>query len=243
MSVDEYIFAENVRKAIESFKAGNTILLFDMEGREEETDFAIPAEAVKPSDVRLMRKEGGGLICVSLDALAAEKLGLPLMSDLLISASEVDPSILKTIEKSGDLKYDSRSSFSLWVNHRKTRTGIPDNDRALTINEVANSVKKTLNAEPVDFGIEFRTPGHVALLRAAEGLTNERCGQTELSVALAHMSGITPAVAICEILDDHSGTALSKKKAIELSNKKEMVFVEGSEIVEAYETWKELNSY
>ena len=47
----------------------------------------------------------------------------------------------------------------------------------------------------------------------AERLLTSEEGQTELSVAMAIIAGITPAVTVCEMLDDHSGLALSKNDA------------------------------
>ncbi|KXS44601.1 MAG: 3,4-dihydroxy-2-butanone 4-phosphate synthase [Methanolobus sp. T82-4] len=230
-------YSENIRRAITALQNGEMILLFDLEGREAETDFTIPAMAVKPSDVRWMRKDAGGLICVALDPDASEELGLPLMADIIREANQQNISLSKVVEKGGDLKYDSRSSFSIWVNHRDTRTGIPDNDRALTINKLGEVVDKTLNGEQVHFGNEFRTPGHVATLRAAKGLVHERMGQTELSITLAKIAGITPAMVVCEMLDDDTGRALEKDDAKQYGIDNDIVFVEGEEVVEAYEIW------
>ncbi len=230
-------YSENIRRAITALQNGEMILLFDLEGREAETDFTIPAMAVKPSDVRWMRKDAGGLICVALDPDASEELGLPLMADIIREANQQDISLGKVVEKGGDLKYDSRSSFSIWVNHRDTRTGIPDNDRALTINKLGEVVDKTLNGEEIHFGSEFRTPGHVATLRAAKGLVHERMGQTELSITLAKIAGITPAMVVCEMLDDDTGRALEKEDAKQYGTDNNLVFVEGEEVVEAYEIW------
>ncbi|WP_425487357.1 3,4-dihydroxy-2-butanone-4-phosphate synthase [Methanolobus zinderi] len=230
-------YSENIRRAITALQNGEMILLFDLEGREAETDFTIPAMAVKPSDVRWMRKDAGGLICVALDPDASEELGLPLMADIIREANQQNISLGKVVEKGGDLKYDSRSSFSIWVNHRDTRTGIPDNDRALTINKLGEVVDKTLNGEEIHFGSEFRTPGHVATLRAAKGLVHERMGQTELSITLAKIAGITPAMVVCEMLDDDTGRALEKDDAKQYGIDNDIVFVEGEEVVEAYEIW------
>ncbi|MDN5308989.1 MAG: 3,4-dihydroxy 2-butanone 4-phosphate synthase [Methanolobus sp.] len=230
-------YSENINKAMEALQNGRMILLFDMEGREAETDFTIPAKAVTPSDVKWMRKDAGGLICVALDPHASEKLGLPFMADILREARQSSNSLGNIVEKGGDLKYDSRSSFSIWVNHRDTRTGIPDNDRALTINKLGDIVDRALDGEVPDFGKEFRTPGHVATLRAAGKLVHERMGQTELSIALAKIAGITPAMVVCEMLDDNTGRALSKEDAIRYGKDKGLVFVEGEEVVKAYNTW------
>nr|WP_235856173.1 3,4-dihydroxy-2-butanone-4-phosphate synthase [Methanolobus halotolerans] len=230
-------YSENIRRAVTALQNGEMILLFDLEGREAETDFTIPATAVKPSDVRWMRNDAGGLICVALDPDASEKLGLPLMADIIREANRSNSALSRIVEKSGDLKYDSRSSFSIWVNHRDTRTGIPDNDRTLTINKLGEVVKNTLDGENIHFGNEFRTPGHVATLRAAKGLVHERMGQTELSITLAKIAGITPAMVVCEMLDDETGNALEKKDAEQYGNDHNLVFVEGEEVVEAYEIW------
>ena len=223
MSLDE---------AIEATRKGRMILLFDSEDREGETDMVIPALNVTPADVARMRRNGGGLICVAIHAQAAERLGLPFISDILRGASLDGHRSLRTlVEKKGDIPYDSRSSFSLWVNHRDTFTGITDNDRALTISKVGENVEKVMSGEKIDFGDEFRSPGHVALLRAASGLLKERRGQTELSIELALRAGISPSMVVCEMLDDKTGKALSKKDARKYSILHNMPFVEGKDIM------------
>jgi 3,4-dihydroxy 2-butanone 4-phosphate synthase len=224
----------SILKAIEAVRNGNMVLLFDDDDREGETDLVMPAQSVTPADVARMRHDGGGLICVAIHATAAQKLGLPFISDVLHSVSLNGHRSLRTlVEKKGDIPYDSRSSFSLWVNHRGTFTGITDNDRALTINKIGETVGKVLNGEKIDFGRDFRSPGHVALLRAASGLLDERRGQTELSVQLALMAGICPSMVVCEMLDDRTGKALSKEDAKKYSLQYNMPFIEGKNILEA----------
>ncbi|HJH32370.1 MAG TPA: 3,4-dihydroxy-2-butanone-4-phosphate synthase [Methanosarcinaceae archaeon] len=237
MNYNDTNYTKNIIRALQAVRKGEMIFIFDSEGREGETDFTIPAGAVTPNDVKWMRRDGGGLICVALDTDTSGQFGLPFISDVLRDASNSNSSLKTTVEKGGDLAYDTRSSFSLWVNHRDTRTGIPDNDRALTINKLAEVVDRTLAGENVIFGSEFRTPGHVALLRAAKGLVNERLGQTELSIAIARMAGITPAMVVCEMLDEDSGMALSKADAKAYATDRALVFLEGSEIVDAYNKW------
>jgi 3,4-dihydroxy 2-butanone 4-phosphate synthase len=228
-----------IEDAIRALRDGKFILLYDFDDRERETDFAIRADAVTPGDILRMRKDGGGLICTAIHPDAAYQLGLPFASDIFrqCAAYELDG----VIEKTGDIPYDRRnhSSFSLWVNHRSTFTGITDRDRAVTINAVAEQVKHALNGRDTDFHRQFRTPGHVALLRAAAGLLDVRHGQTELSVALAEMAGITPAITICEMLDDNSGNALSKEDARRYARKHGLVFVEGPEVVDQWQNGRE----
>ena len=216
----------------EALRNGKMILLYDADNREGETDMVIPALNATPADVARMRCDGGGLICVAIHGEAADRLGLPFMTELLKSVSMNGYNSLRSlVEKKGDIIYDSRSSFSLWVNHRNTFTGITDNDRAFTINKVAEMVGKVMNGEKLDFGKEFRSPGHVALLRAASGLLDERRGQTELSIQLALMSGINPSMVVCEMLDGKTGRALSKEDARKYAIKYNMPFIEGKDIL------------
>ncbi|MDI9633228.1 MAG: 3,4-dihydroxy-2-butanone-4-phosphate synthase [Methanolinea sp.] len=221
-----------IRDALRALREGQFILLYDFDEREGETDFAIRADAVGPAHVARMRRDGGGLICTAVHPDAARAMGLPFASDLLSR----DPHLARL---NGEVPYDreNRSSFSLWVNHRDTYTGITDRDRALTINAIAYHVKKSLNGGGADFFADFRSPGHVAILRAADGLLSRRRGQTELSIALAVMAGIPPAVTICEMLDDATGLALGKEPAREYARRNGLVFVEGREVLEAWDAY------
>lgn len=230
-----------IEKAIESLKNGKMILLFDAADREGETDFVIPASKITTEHIYQMRKDGGGLICVAIDPKAAAKLGLPFYADILRN-SHTNENVQKLVEKDGDLSYDSKSSFSIWVNHRDTFTGITDRDRVLTITRIGAFVKSALNGGgSVDMSSEFRSPGHVSLLRAADGLMHERTGQTELSVALAELAHLTPAMAICEMLDGSNGLALSKIDAINYAKEHDLVFVEGKDVIEEYNKLSKFN--
>jgi 3,4-dihydroxy 2-butanone 4-phosphate synthase len=227
---------KSVKRGIESIKKGELVLLYDAEDREGETDFVLPASFVTPERVAYFRNEAGGLICVAIHPVAAERLGLPLMSEILRNMNDTYSYLRRIVEEKGDLLYDKRSSFSLWVNHRDTFTGITDRDRALTIRKIGEAVERVLNGNDssYNFYTEFRTPGHVSILRAADRLLDERRGQTELSVALAVLAGIPPAMVICEMLDSESGGALSKPKAIAFASEHDLVFMEGKEIVDAF---------
>jgi 3,4-dihydroxy 2-butanone 4-phosphate synthase len=236
MNMSEINIPESVKRGIEQVKQGKLILIYDAEDREGETDFVIPASSVTPKEVAYFRNTAGGLICIAIHPIAAEKLDLPLVSDILRNVNDNFASLRRLVEGEGDLSYDKRSSFSLWVNHRDTFTGITDRDRALTLRKIGEAVDKVLNGndKPYIFHTEFRTPGHVSILRAADRLIDERRGQTELSVALALLAGISPAMVICEMLDDETGGALPKANAKAFASERNIIFIEGREIIEAF---------
>lgn len=225
-----------IEKAMEAIRSGKFILLYDFDSREGETDFAIRADAVTPEHIRTMRKDGGGLICTAVHPLAAQRLGLPFAHEILNGCNAV--------ERLGEVPYDpkNRSSFSLWVNHRDTFTGITDRDRTLTVNSIAEQVRKSMNGGGADFPRHFRTPGHVAILRAADRLLDQRWGQTELSIVLAEAAGVTPAMVICEMLDDETGFALSRKDAEEYARKHGIVFVDGAHVMDWWKERKSMNT-
>lgn len=229
-----------INDARDALREGRMVLLYDSDDREGETDIVFPAMAVGPAEVARMRSDGGGLICVAIHPDAAHRLGLPFYSDILKyvghNGFNAASAIRSMVEQEGDVPYDRRSSFSLWVNHRRTFTGITDRDRSLTIGELGRAVDRVLRGEAVDFGREFRSPGHVSVLRAADRLVHERIGQTELSVALAQLAGITPAMAICEMLDTDTGRALSKEDAKAYAKSHGAVFLEGKDILGCFRT-------
>jgi len=218
-----------IDQALQALRNGTFFLIYDFDDREGETDLAIRADAVQPKDILRMRKDGGGLICTAVHPAAAHRLNLPFASDVFAKT--------QLTEEIGDIPYDRKnhSSFSLWVNHKNTFTGITDRDRTLTITEIGRAVSDAMAGRHVDFAAQFRTPGHCPLLRAADDLLHQRRGQTELSIALAAMAGVTPAVTICELLDDRTGKALRHDDAKRYAQKHGFAFVGGNDVLEAWD--------
>jgi 3,4-dihydroxy 2-butanone 4-phosphate synthase len=219
--------------AINALRDGEIVLLYDYDHRERETDLVMAAEVVTPKHVFQLRRDAGGLICVAIDPAASSLLGIPYIVDVLRCAGNSGngfKAIESICERAGDIAYDSKSSFSLWVNHRKTFTGITDIDRALTITRLADITKQSLSGNHVDFGEEFRSPGHVPLLRAAPNLLKDRRGQTELSIVLARAAEVTPAMVMCEMLDGSTGRALSKEDAMKYALENGLAFIEGRDV-------------
>ncbi|RQG99180.1 3,4-dihydroxy-2-butanone-4-phosphate synthase [Natrarchaeobius oligotrophus] len=211
------IETDRVTDAIAAFKAGDPILAYDSADRENEVDMVYPACVVQPADVARMRNDAGGLICVALSDAVTATLELPFARE----------AIDHPVAASDSLEYDARSASSLTVNHRDTFTGITDRDRAVTISELG-----ALAAEPClgTFVEQFRSPGHVQLLRAAPELLADRRGHTEFAVALAQNANRPPAAVVCEMLDDETGTALDPDDAKRYAESEGLVYVDMSDL-------------
>ncbi|KZX13094.1 3,4-dihydroxy-2-butanone-4-phosphate synthase [Methanobrevibacter curvatus] len=216
-------------KALKAMRNGEFVLMYDNEKRESETDMIIGAEFVTNREVTIMREDAGGLICTCLHPEYCDKIGIPFMTDIMDVAKDKYP-ILEALTPN-DIPYDEKSSFAIWVNNRKTFTGITDNDRALTISSVAKLCSEKKFDE---FGAEFRSPGHVSLLRGADGLLKKREGHTEISLAMAEMAGITPVTVVCEMMDGDTGNAKTVEQAEKYAKDHGLVFMDGNIVIEEY---------
>lgn len=229
---------DDVIQAVNALRQGRFILVYDGDGREEETDLTVASQFVTPAAIRTLRKDAGGLICVTLSGDVHRKIGLPLMADVLRDAGRTYP-ILEAVSAE-NLKYDRHSTFSLTVNHKDTYTGITDKDRSLTISRLAaiagEAVKRENGWAAHVFADEFRAPGHVPVLNAAEPLLEARRGHTELTTALMLMAGLTPSATICEMMADDD-RARTRNDAKAYARDHNLVFLEGQDIVRAWQTW------
>jgi len=194
---------------------------------------------VGPEHIFRMRRDGGGVICTTLTNSAAGKLAMPFLSELFLKMSEEYPLLKYMIPD--DIPYDEISSFALTINHRKTYTGITDNDRALTVSRFAEMLDEIRGMDDLEakkaMGKEFRAPGHIHLLNCTESLLTKRQGHTELSTAMTIMAGLIPTATICEMMGD-DGKALSKESARQYALDNGYIWLEGREVIHA---WKQFN--
>ena len=228
-----------IEAAWAALRRGEAVLLYDADGREEETDLVVASQSATPQAIRLLREDAGGLLCTTVAPEHHRKLGLPYLADLVQAGAARHPVLRHLI--ADDLKYDpSRSSFGLTVNLRTTYTGIPDNDRSATIQALARFLGTVDGLPEADaqreFGRLFRSPGHCILLNAAEGGLGARQGHTELSLELARQAGLVPSTTICEMLDSATGKALGKKAAQEYAARHGLVFLTGRDVMDAWPT-------
>jgi 3,4-dihydroxy 2-butanone 4-phosphate synthase/GTP cyclohydrolase II len=174
-----------VEEAVQELKQGRMIILVDDENRENEGDLTMAAEFVTADSINFMAKYGRGLVCLALDAGIVDKLDLPLM-------------VRDNTSKFG-------TGFTISIEAKKgVTTGISAADRAVTI--------RTAIAEGAKAD-DLARPGHVFPLRAREGGTLVRTGQTEGSVDLCRIAGLRPGAVICEVMND-DGT-MSRRPQLE----------------------------
>jgi len=164
----------SIEDAIRDVKKGKFIILVDDEDRENEGDLVIAAEAVTPQAINFMAKHARGLICLALTPQRVEELHLP-------------PQAVENTATFG-------TAFTVSIDARKDiTTGISAADRATTIHVAIDPKSK-----PGDLA----RPGHIFPLKAQQGGVLKRAGQTEGSVDLARLAGLTPAGVICEIMNE-----------------------------------------
>src|SRR6266566_2516883 len=163
-----------VPEAIDEIRAGRILVVVDDEDRENEGDLTIAAEKVTPQIINFMATHGRGLICLAMTAEQCDFLRLPLISPQ--NTSNFGTAFCESV--------DARTGVT---------TGISAADRTRTILTCIDP-----GAKPSDLA----RPGHVFPLRAKEGGVLVRAGQTEASVDLARIAGLTPAGVICEIMNE-----------------------------------------
>ena len=191
-----------IPEAIEQFRAGRMVVIVDDEDRENEGDLAVAAEMVTPEIINFMAKHARGLICLSLSAEICDALELRPMSHR--NTSRFGTAFCESIEAAEGVT-----------------TGISAADRAHTI-QVAIDPK----SRPADLA----KPGHMFPLRAREGGVLVRAGQTEAAVDLARLSGLRPAGAICEIMND-DGTMARVPQLMEFCAWHELKMISVADII------------
>ncbi len=209
---------------------GRPILIYDFKGREEEVDMVFYAGSIDYRSIYMLRREAGGLICHAISGDAADRLGLPYLSDLISAI----PGVSQLSQRR--MRYGDTPPYSLYINHISVRTGISDRDRAITIKRFHEVVSLALSGRVDDarkiFYSEFISPGHVPIL-ISRGLSRRR-GHTELSIAVASKLDLVPSMVIAEMLDE--GDSMSLEKAEEYASRMGYMLLKGEEILREVES-------
>ena len=147
----------------------------DDEDRENEGDFIVAAEKITPEKVNFMMTHGRGVLCAPITEERCQELELEMQ--VMDNTSLLGTPFTITVDKLGG----------------GCTTGVSMFDRAETIRALADPKTK-----PSDLG----RPGHINPLRARSRGVLRRAGHTEAAVDLARLSGLYPAGALIEIINE-----------------------------------------
>ena len=164
----------SIEAALDDFRQGKFVIVVDDEDRENEGDFITAAEMITPEKVNFMLRNGRGVLCAPITMQRAAEL-------------ELDHQVADNTSMLG-------TPFTVTVDLLEgCTTGVSTHDRAATIRALADPTRK-----PEDFG----RPGHINPLYAQDKGVLRRAGHTEAAVDLARLSGLQPAAALIEILNE-----------------------------------------
>ena len=198
-----------IEEALKDFKEGKFVIVVDDEDRENEGDLIMAAEKITPEAVNFMLKNARGVLCVPITMSRAEELNLPhQVSD--------NTSMLGT-------------PFTVTVDKLEgCTTGVSTHDRAETIKALA---------DPASVPQTFGRPGHINPLYAQDNGVLRRSGHTEAAVDLCKLSGLYPAGALMEIMNE-DGTMARMPQLVERAEEWGMKIITIKDLI-AYRLKKE----
>ena len=172
--MDSKVELSSIEDALEDFRQGKFVIVVDDEDRENEGDFITAAELITPEKVNFMLRNGRGVLCAPITNSRAKQL-------------ELDHQVQENTSMLG-------TPFTVTVDLLEgCTTGVSAHDRAATIRALADPARKA-----TDFG----RPGHINPLYAQDKGVLRRAGHTEAAIDLARLSGMQPAAALIEILNE-----------------------------------------
>ena len=192
----------SVEEAIEEIRQGRIVIVVDDEDRENEGDLTAAAVKVTPEMINFMAKYGRGLICLAMTGERLDELHIPMMV------------------RDNTSKFGTAFTVSIEARHGVT-TGISAADRATTI---------LTAVDPATIPSDLARPGHIFPLRAQSGGVLMRAGQTEASVDLARLAGLTPAGVICEVMNE-DGTMARVPHLREVAREHDLKIVTVADII------------
>lgn len=163
----------SVDEIVAEARQGRMFVLSDDEDRENEGDLVLAAEFATPEAINFMVHHACGLVCLAMAPELVDRLKLPMMT-----------------QKNG-ARFQTAFTVSIEAREGVT-TGISAADRAHTIRTAV---------DPTKTGDDLVVPGHIFPLRANPKGVLARRGQTEGSVDIMRLAGLTPAAVICEVMN------------------------------------------
>ena len=168
-----------IEEALDDFRDGKFVIVVDDEDRENEGDLICAAEKITPEMVNFMLKNARGVLCAPLTISRAAELELP-------HQVQDNTSLLGT-------------PFTVTVDKIEgCSTGVSAHDRAATIRALA---------DPASTAKTFGRPGHISPLYAQDNGVLRRSGHTEAAIDLCKLTGLYPAGALIEIMNEDGSMA------------------------------------
>ena len=193
----------SIEEALDDFREGKFVIVVDDEDRENEGDFIIAAEKITPEAVNFMLKNGRGVLCAPITLSRCKEL-------------ELDPQVSSNTSLLG-------TPFTVTIDKVEgCTTGVSTADRAATIKALA---------EPASKPETFARPGHINPLYAQDNGVLRRAGHTEASIDLARLSGLYPAAALIEIMNE-DGTMARMPQLVEIAKKHNLKIISIKDLIE-----------
>lgn len=193
----------SIEEALDDFREGKFVIVVDDEDRENEGDFIIAAEKITPEAVNFMLKNGRGVLCAPITLSRCKEL-------------ELDPQVSSNTSLLG-------TPFTVTIDKVEgCTTGVSTADRAATIKALADPTSKPET---------FARPGHINPLYAQDNGVLRRAGHTEASIDLARLSGLYPAAALIEIMNE-DGTMARMPQLVEIAKKHNLKIISIKDLIE-----------
>ena len=193
----------SIEEALDDFREGKFVIVVDDEDRENEGDFIIAAEKITSEAVNFMLKNGRGVLCAPITLSRCKEL-------------ELDPQVSSNTSLLG-------TPFTVTIDKVEgCTTGVSTADRAATIKALADPASKPET---------FARPGHINPLYAQDNGVLRRAGHTEASIDLARLSGLYPAAALIEIMNE-DGTMARMPQLVEIAKKHNLKIISIKDLIE-----------
>ena len=198
-----------IEEALSDFKDGKFVIVVDDEDRENEGDLICAAEKITPEMVNFMLKNARGVLCAPVTISRAAELDLP--HQVQDNTSLLGTPFTVTIDKIEGCS-----------------TGVSAHDRAATIRALA---------DPASTAKTFGRPGHISPLYAQDNGVLRRSGHTEAAIDLCKLTGLYPAGALIEIMND-DGTMARMPQLMEFAKQHNLKIITIKDMI-AYRLRKE----
>ena len=192
-------------EALDAYRSGNMVIIVDDEDRENEGDVVLAAEFATPEAINFMVTHARGLVCLAMRGALLDRLKIPMMVPQSQNRSGFGTGFTISVEAVNGVS-----------------TGISAEDRSHTIHTLIDP-----NTTPDDIAM----PGHIFPLRARDGGVLERRGQTEASVDMSALAGLTPAGIICEVMRE-DGTMMRLDELLEFGKAHDLPVISVEQIAE-----------